>query len=80
MVRVTISLPDDLAARAETLAAGRGVSVNELACEAVEAYVLRLPEPTRRTLSFIGLGTARSGFSARESEEQLEAHGFVTSP
>jgi hypothetical protein len=77
MVNVVISLPDEVAARAERLAADRGVSVGELASEVVEAYVGRPNgEPT---LSFIGIGTAADGFSAREAEQQLEANGFQPS-
>ena len=75
MVNVTISLPDDIAAQAERLAADRGVTVRELATEAVEAYVGR--PSGDRALGFIGIGTAADGFSAREAEEQLEANGFT---
>ena len=76
MVNVTISLPDELASRAASRAADRGVTVDELASEAIEAYVGRSAEPNGRSLSFIGLGTSPNGFSARDAEEQLEAHGF----
>ena len=39
MVNVTVSLPDDVASRVAAAAADRGVTVEELASEAVEAYL-----------------------------------------
>ena len=75
---MTISLPEEVASRVASLAADRGVSVDELASEAVEAYVGRRGESNGRSLGFIGIGTSTSGFSAREAEEQLEAYGFGT--
>jgi len=78
MVYVKVSLPDDLASRAAAVAADRGVTVEELASEAVEAYLES--EPAAVTgLSFVGLGDAANGFSARAAEERLELEGFEPS-
>jgi plasmid stability protein len=79
MVNVTVSLPDDVASRAAAVAADHGVTVEELASKALEAYLNG--EPTRKTsaLSFVGLGDAADGFSARHAEERLEAEGFEAS-
>lgn len=74
MVKLTISIRDDVAAEAERLAADRGVTVDELAAEAVEAFVGR--PNGHRDLGFIGIGTAAEGFSARTAEQRLEATGF----
>jgi hypothetical protein len=79
MVNVTVSLPDDLASRAEAAAAERGVTVDELASEAIEAYVGNTPNGQKRSLSFIALGDGPDGFSAREAEERLEDEGFEPS-
>jgi hypothetical protein len=80
MVEVRVHLPDDVASRAKSAAEDRGVTVDELASEALEAYLAGGSVPSDQTLSFIGLGLASNGFSAREAEEQLEAEGFGTSP
>jgi len=78
MVNVTVSLPDDLASRAAAVAADRGVTVEELASEAVEAYLESAPASVTG-LSFVGLGDAANGFSARAAEERLELEGFEPS-
>lgn len=75
MVDVTVSLPDDVAARAAAAAADRGVTVERLASEALQAYLDREQASNGTELSFIGLGDAEIGFSAREAEEMLEAEG-----
>ena len=79
MVEVTVSLPDDVASRAASVAADRGVTVDELASEALEAYLVDTPTSPSQTISFVGLGKASRGFSAREAEELLEAEGFGAS-
>jgi hypothetical protein len=54
MKRTTIMLPDDLAARLRYEARRRGVSLADVAREAIGSY---LPAPTgEEPLSFIGLG------------------------
>jgi hypothetical protein len=80
MVEVTVHLADDVASRAASAAADRGVTVDELASEALEAYLGGKPVAPGEVLSFVGLGQASNGFSAREAEELLEAEGFGTSP
>jgi hypothetical protein len=80
MVEVTVHLPDEVASRAAAAAADRGVTVDELASEALEAYLGGAPIASAQVLSFIGLGTASNGFSARQAEELLEAEGFEASP
>ena len=79
MVSVSVSLPDDVASRAAEVAANRGVTVEELATEALEAYLDREPASETAALSFVALGDATNGFSARAAEEQLEAEGFEPS-
>jgi hypothetical protein len=80
MVEVKVHLPDEVASRAASAAADRGVTVDELASEALEAYLGDAAARSDQALSFIGLGTASNGFSAREAEELFEAEGFGTSP
>jgi metal-responsive CopG/Arc/MetJ family transcriptional regulator len=80
MVNVTVSLPDDVASRVAAAAADRGVTVEELTSEALQAYLGREQASNRNELSFIGLGEAENGYSAREAEERLEAEGFTPSP
>jgi metal-responsive CopG/Arc/MetJ family transcriptional regulator len=77
MVNVTVSLPDDVASRIAAAAADRGVSVEELTSEALQAYLDHEPTSDGTDLSFIGLGNAENSFSAREAEERLEAEGFT---
>jgi metal-responsive CopG/Arc/MetJ family transcriptional regulator len=77
MVNVTVSLPDDVASRVAAAAADRGVTVEELTSEALQAYLEHEQTPNSTDLSFIGLGNAENGFSAREVEERLEAEGFT---
>ena len=79
MVSVSVSLPDDVASRAAEVAANRGVTVDELATEALEAYLDRERAYKTADLSFVALGDATNGFSARAAEEQLEAEGFEPS-
>lgn len=79
MVNVTMSLPDEVALRAASAAADRGLTVEELASEALEVYLEGTPAVAGRALSFLGLGDAPNGFSAREAEATLEAEGFEAS-
>ena len=79
MVNVTVSLPDDVASRVTAAAADRGVTVEELASKALEAYLDREPASESAGLSFVGLGDAANGFSARAAEARLEAEGFEPS-
>ena len=79
LVNVTVSMPDELASRAASAAADRGLTVEELASEALEVYLERTPTPSGRVLSFLGLGDAPNGFSARAAEARLETEGFDAS-
>jgi predicted transcriptional regulator len=79
MVSVSVSLPDEVASRAAEVAANRGVTVEELATEALEAYLDRERASESAGLSFVALGDATNGFSARAAESQLEAEGFEPS-
>jgi predicted transcriptional regulator len=80
MVNVTVSLPDDVASRAAAAAADRGVTVEQLASEALEVFLGREPaSESAASLSFVGLGDAANGFSARAAEARLEAEGFEPS-
>lgn len=79
MVNVTVSLPDDIASRAAAAAADRGVTVEQLASEALEVFLGRKPAFAYPALSFVGLGDAANGFSARVAEARLEAEGFEPS-
>lgn len=79
MVNVTVSLPDDVASRAAAAAADRGVTVEQLASEALEVFLGKEPASESAALSFVGLGDAANGFSARAAEARLEAEGFEPS-
>ena len=68
----TIELPDELAAALAAAAEARGVTVDELAAETLEAEF----GPRRRILSFAAAGSSTSGRSAAEAEEMLEEGGF----
>lgn len=79
MVNVTVSLPDDIASRAAAAAADRGVTVEQLASEALEDFLDKKRASGSAALSFVGLGDAANGFSARANEARLEAEGFEPS-
>ncbi len=79
MVNVTVSLPDDVASRAAAAAADRGVTVDELASDALAAYLDGESAAMAAGLSFVGIGDAANGFSARAAEERLEVEGFEPS-
>ena len=59
MKRITLRLPDNLATALNREARRRGVSVSEIAREAIEA-MLRRTGPAVHKLPFVGLG--RSGY------------------
>jgi hypothetical protein len=66
MKRTTVMLPDDLSDRLRYEARRRGVSIADVAREAISAY---LPEPDAdRPLSFVGLGDG-----ADDDAERLDA-------
>jgi hypothetical protein len=65
-VSVRVELPDDVADRLAAAAQARGVSVDELAAEAITAH---LPAPP----SFIGIGhSGRGDLGARHKEIRHE--------
>jgi plasmid stability protein len=72
-----VRIPDDVAERLASEATERGVSAEDLAAEVLTAHVPESNPEATRGLSFIGLGRAKPGFSARVAEERLEAEGFV---
>jgi plasmid stability protein len=67
-----IELPDDLAAALAAAAAERGVSVDELAVEALTGQF----GPRRRQLSFAAIGSSEVERGGAYSEELLEEGGF----
>lgn len=76
MTELRVFVPDDVAERIASEAAERGISREDLAAE-----VLRLHTPTPAAapagLTFVGIGRAKPGFSARAAEELMEAEGFA---
>lgn len=72
MMRLTISLPEDLGSALKRDARRRGVPVSQVAREAIEARLGRTNEG-RRKIPFASLG--RSGYTntSRDFEEILEA-------
>jgi len=68
----TIELPDDVAAALAAAAAERGLTVDQLATEALTAQF----GPQRRVLSFVAAGASTSGRSAAEAEQMLDEGGF----
>ena len=77
MVNVTVSLPDAVASRVAAAAADRGVTVEELTSDALQAYLEHEQSSNGADHSLIGLGDAENGFSAREAEERLDAERFT---
>lgn len=71
---VTVDLPEDVLVRLRTEAERRGVSIDLVIAELVEALPSEAP-PAPRTLSFIGLGSSTSRRRARDAEDLL-ADGF----
>jgi len=73
-----VTLSADLAARVAAEAERRGMSVEDLVVEVLDARLPReTPEPpaSRRRLAFAGMGASTSGRTAAETEEML-AEGF----
>jgi hypothetical protein len=74
---LTVTLPEDLVARAAAEAERRGVSIDQVVAEAL---VTRLAEAipaagTRRHLAFAGVGASTSGKNAADADE-LFTEGF----
>ena len=74
MTELRVVVPDEIAERLASEAADRGTSAEEVAAEVLRLHVI--PRSATGRFGFIGIGTARPGFSAREAEERLEAEGF----
>lgn len=68
----TIEIPEDVMAALAAVAAERGVSVDELAAEALAQRF----GPPRRTLSFAAIGSADVERGGAHAEELLEEGGF----
>lgn len=71
---VTIDLPEDALARLEAEAKRRGVSIDLVVAELVEALPAE-SSTAPQTFSFVGLGSSTSGRYARDTDELL-ADGF----
>lgn len=73
MTRITIEVPDEVAARVAEAAAREGVALEDLAGRAVvESF------PLRRRLSIIGIGgSGQSGGSVAESHRELRRAHFA---
>jgi len=73
MKRITISIPDDLAAALERESRQDRKSVSEIAREAIEARVRPLPiVDGKRVLPFAGIGRSKGdGNIARDMEELM---------
>ena len=72
MKRTTISLPDDLAAALEHEARECGVSVSQIAREAIEARLHLLPiVDGKRQIPFIGIACSEEGPFAADLDEYL---------
>lgn len=74
-------LPDELAARLAAAAARRGVPIDEIATELVEAGLSEhdeepnAPAKAGRRLAFAGIGASTSNRAAAEADDML-AEGF----
>jgi len=68
----TIEVPEDVAAALAAAAAERGMTVDQLAAEALAERF----GPRRRVLSFAAAGASSSGRNAAEAEALLEEGGF----
>ncbi len=70
VTRFEIDLPDDVAERVSAAAAAEGVDAETLAGKTIcESF------PSRRKLSFVGLGRSTTGNRAAD-DEKLLAEGF----
>jgi hypothetical protein len=73
MKRITISLPDELAAALERESRREGASVSQIARQAIEAKLRRLPiVDGKRIIPFAGLGHSGRTDISRRIEEILE--------
>jgi hypothetical protein len=77
MIMSTVHLPDELADRLAAEAARRGISVDELAAEALAARYpqQRPPSGPRRHLAFVAIGASGQTRGGAEADELL-AEGF----
>ena len=80
MVTVAVNLPDDLAVRLAAAAERRGIGVDEIAAEIVDAGLPRDPaQPdgpgARRRLAFSGVGASTDSLGAARADDML-AEGF----
>lgn len=73
MNAATVQLPDRLAERLAEAAAQRGLSVAEVAVEAIDAYLSSLRP---RRIGFAGIVETRPGLEARHTDEVLAREGF----
>lgn len=69
---MTVELPEALAERLAAEAARRGLTVTDLAVEALSERF----GPARRRLSFAAIGSSSTGRRAAEAEELLAEGGF----
>ena len=73
---VTVELSAEVLARLETEADRRGVPMESLIAETLERdFPAHGQQGATRTLSFVGMGTSRTGRTARETDDMLAA-GF----
>jgi hypothetical protein len=79
MKRITISLPDDLAAALERESQRERMSVSEIARKAIEAKLRPLPiVDGKRQIPFIGIGRSKGdGNIARDMEEIMASEWTV---
>jgi metal-responsive CopG/Arc/MetJ family transcriptional regulator len=70
MKRITISVPEDLMAALHREARRRGVTLSQVAREAIEAHLSR-GSGARRKLSFAGVARGSDRTTARDAEEIL---------
>jgi hypothetical protein len=75
MTELRVVVDEEIVERLASEAAERGTSAEDIAAEVLRFHT----RPSSRTdrLDFIGIGTARPGFSVREAEEKLEAEGLI---
>ena len=76
MTRITISLPDELAAAVGREARRRGVPLSQVAREALESRLGRSSEGPRE-IPFAALGHSGHQTTAEDAEEILEAEWTV---
>ena len=73
---VTVELSPEVFARLEAEAARRGVPMESLISETLERdFPAHGSQGVKRKLGFVGMGTSRTGRTARETDDML-AEGF----